>query len=140
MSATWQERFDRSRESYIKVNDKRFADLEAGTTVLIPSAHDIRAEIDSLGPTETLSLGELRHRLADRLHADGACPVMTGMNLRIVAELAFEALDAGVPVDQVLPAWKVVDPASTLAGKLPGGPTRVLELREQTAATPASVG
>jgi hypothetical protein len=132
-----QERYDSARPSYTKVNDKRFADLEAGTTVLIPSPQDIEAVIDDLAPAETLTLTQLRQRLAQRHGADGSCPVMTGMNLRIVADLALEAVDAGHDPamsseagGEVVPFWKVVEPTSSLASKLPGGPDRIRQLRE----------
>lgn len=131
MAATWQEKFDTARPSYIRTNDKKFADLEPGTTILIPSPADIRHEIDELHAEETLELTELRNRLASRHGADGACPVMTGMNLRIVAEICIEALDAGVPQDELSPVWNVVSPKSTLAGKLAGGPQRIEKLRER---------
>lgn len=127
--ATYQERFDGARPSYIKVNEKKFADLPAGTTVLIPSPADIQHELNQLDAGEHVTLTELRGRLADRLGADGTCPVMCGMNLRIVAELALEALDAGVPAHQVVPVWNGIDPTSKLASKLPGGPTRIRALR-----------
>lgn len=128
-AATWQERFETAKPTYTRVNEKKFADLEAGTTVLIPSPSDIQAEIDGLQASETIDLTELRNRLAAHHGADGACPVMTGMNLRIVAEVCMEALDAGVPRDALSPVWNVVDPASNLASKLPGGPERVERLR-----------
>ena len=131
MSASFQERYDTATPSYIRVNDKRFADLEAGTTILIPSPADIAAEIESLPTHETIDLGELRRRLAARHGADGACPVMTGMNLRIVAELSLEGLDAGAPEHAVVPVWKAVDPKSALAKKLPGGVARITDLRSR---------
>lgn len=131
MTASWQERSDNSKPSYLKVNDKKFADLEAGTSVLIPSPRDIAQEIDTLTREETLSLTELRQQLAERHEADGTCPVMCGMNLRVVAELTFEALDAGVPPEQLTPVWNVIDPASALAAKVPGGRDRVSSLRTE---------
>ncbi|MGH1492044.1 MAG: hypothetical protein ACRBK7_22095 [Acidimicrobiales bacterium] len=118
MALTYQERYDTSRPSYIKTNEKRFADLEAGTTVLIPSPQDIAAVINDLAPEETIDLTELRHRLAAMHDADGSCPVMTGMNLRIVAEVALDAVEGGVPVDEVTPVWNAIAPASNLAKKL----------------------
>ena len=129
--ATYQERFDGARPSYIKVNEKKFADLPAGTTVLIPSPSDIQHELNQLGTDEQITLTQLRRRLAERHDADGTCPVMCGMNLRIVAELALEALDAGVPQDDVVPVWNGIDPSSNLAKKLPGGPGRIEQLRGQ---------
>lgn len=143
-----QQRYDSARPSYTKVNKERFADLEAGTSVLIPSPQDIEGVIEDLAPAETLTLTELRQQLAQRHGTDGACPVMTGMNLRIVADLALEAIDAGhdpaeasglVAGDEgdsdegdseVVPFWKVVEPTSSLASKLPGGPARIRQLRK----------
>lgn len=120
------------RDSYIKVNDKKFADLEAGTSVLIPSAADIDGEIASCAPGETLTLTELRHRLASRHGADGTCPVMCGLNLKVAALSVFEALEAGVPPSHLTPVWNAIDPTSKLATKLPGGPDRVAALRGLT--------
>lgn len=129
MSASWQERYESSKPTYSKVNEKKFADLGAGTSVLIPCPADIDAEIAELEEGEVITFTELRQRLAERHLADGTCPVMCGMNLRVVAEIAFEALDAGVPVHQVTPVWNVIDPKSNLAKKLHGGPKRVAALR-----------
>ncbi len=81
MTATWQEKYDTARPSHTRVNDKKFADLEAGTSILIPSPIDIQAEIAALEPDETIVLGELRRRLAKRHGADGTCPVMCGDEL-----------------------------------------------------------
>lgn len=131
MPASWQEKYDNAKPSYIRTNDKKFADLEPGTTILIPSPSDIEAEIASLGDGETVSLTKLRQRLASVHDADGTCPVMCGMNLRVVAEVAFEALDAGIAADELAPVWNAIDPKSNLAKKLPGGPERVSALRSE---------
>lgn len=131
MPASWQQKYDRARSSYTKVNDKKFADLEAGTSVLIPSPNDIEDEIAALEPGETVNLTELRQLLAERHDADGTCPVMCGMNLRIVAEVVFEGLDAGVPQEQLTSVWNAIEPSSPLAGKLPGGRERVETLRSR---------
>lgn len=129
MAASYQERYDTAKPSYTRVNDKRFADLEAGTTILIPSPADIAAEIEALDVNELIDLSELRRRLATRHGAEGSCPVMTGMNLRIVAEISLEELAAGAPTEAVVPVWKAIDPKSALAEKLPGGVARVTALR-----------
>jgi hypothetical protein len=91
----------------------------------VPSPHDIEAEIRGLRGAETLTFAELRQRLAARHAADGTCPVMTSMNLRVVAEIALAELDDGMPADAVTEVWRAIDPHSTLARKLPGGPDRI---------------
>ena len=133
MSVDFQARYDQATPSYTRVNDKKFADLEAGTSILIPSPQDIEAIINELEVGDTIELGELRSRLAECHGADGSCPVMTGMNLRVVAELAFDALDAGVPVDDVVPVWRAVGPSSTPAKKRAGAPDLIRKLRASEA-------
>lgn len=132
MATDYQAWYETAKPSYIKVNEKRFADLAAGTTVLIPSPQDIEAVVDDLLPGQTISLTELRQELATRHDADGSCPVMTGMHLRVAAEVNLTALagaDAGGPARPVVPIWRAIDPASPLAGKLDCGREGIRSLR-----------
>ena len=133
MAADYQDRFDNAKPTYTKVNEKQFADLPAGTTVLIPSPQDIASVIDTIPSGTTWTLSELRDTLAAQHDADGACPVMTGMNLRVVAEVNLSALDAGVPVEEVTPVWRALDPNSNVATKTPGGADRIRSLRDAEA-------
>jgi DNA-directed RNA polymerase sigma subunit (sigma70/sigma32) len=135
MAMSFQEKYESSRTTYTKVLDKRFADIEAGSTVVIASPQDIATELNQLGLREMISMSELRRRLATRHAADKACPAMTGMNLRIVAEVAIAALDGGVPQTDVTPFWNVIDPAHPLAAKLPGGIARIEQLRKHSMST-----
>ena len=60
--------------------------------------------------------------LLAKLHgADATCPVSTAIFLRIVAEAAWDEIESGVPVSEVAPFWRVVDPKSPLAKKLRSG-------------------
>lgn len=129
MAASFQERYDTAKPTYTRVNEKRFADLEAGTSVLIPSPQDIEAVVNDLPTDQTITLTELRNALAERHGADGTCPVMCGMNLRVAAEVNLSALDAGVPASEVVPIWNAIDPGKPLAAKLPGGADRIRQLR-----------
>lgn len=129
LAKSFQEKYEISRPTYLKVLDKRFADINPGSTVLIPSPKDIETELNRLGREEMITMAELRRRLAARHLADEACPAMTGMTLRIVAEIAIAALDSGIPRTEVTPFWNVVDPAHPLAAKLPGGAERIARLR-----------
>ena len=133
MTINYQERFDNAKPSYIKVNDKQFADLPAGTTVLIPSPKDIASTIDMIPAGKRVTLTQLRDSLASQHSADGACPVMTGMNLRVVAEVSLDALDAGVPLEDVTPVWRAMDPNGSVAAKVPGGADRLRSLRHADA-------
>lgn len=70
-----------------------------------------------------------RRELAQQHGADAACPVSTAIFLRTVAEAAWDQIEAGVPVPQVAPFWRVVNPASALAKKLRAGPGWIAEQR-----------
>lgn len=130
MPVDYHARYASAPDSYTKRIEKRFADLPAGSTVLIPSPRDIEAVVCDLGANTTITLTELRHELADRHGADGTCPVMAGMNLRVAAEVTFEALDAGVPPADLVPIWRAVDPSSALATKLPCSIATLTALRD----------
>lgn len=136
MPLSVNEKYDRARPSYIRVNAKRFADLAAGTTILIPSPRDIGSQLSLLGQAEFISFTELRLRLAREHGAEGTCPVMTGMNLRILAERALDQLALGMAMTEVAPVWLVVAPTSPLASKLPGGAARITLLRELASVAP----
>ncbi len=129
MGWDWHKIYETAEPSYTKVNDKAFADLAPGTTILIPSPADIEGEIGRLSADETISLTELRDRLADRHDADSTCPVMCGIHLRAVAETVLSEIDGGAPQHEVTPVWKAIDPGSPLAKKLPGGASRLRALR-----------
>ena len=132
MTTDYQAWYDTAKPSYIKVNEKRFADLAAGTTVLIPSPQDIEAVVCDLSPGQTINLTELRQELASRHEADGTCPVMTGMHLRVAAEVNLTALavaDSTESARPVVPIWRAIDPTSPLAGKLDCGREGIRNLR-----------
>ena len=131
MPLSFNEKYDRARPSYVRVNGKRFADLPAGTTILIPSPQDIEAELSRLVPGEYIGAIELRRRMAQRHGTEGTCPVMTGMNLRIVAERALDQLSAGMSMSDVAPVWLAIDPTSPLGQKLPGSSARMADLRAE---------
>jgi hypothetical protein len=73
----------------------------------------------------------MRDALAKRHTADATCPVSTAIFLRVLAEAAFESLQAGAPLDAITPFWRVVDPGSPLARKLACGDDFLRAQRER---------
>lgn len=69
-------------------------------------------------PRGTLSIQELRRRLARLGGADAACPVSTSLFLRTVSEAAWDDIEQGASAVEVAPFWRVVEPDSPLARKL----------------------
>jgi alkylated DNA nucleotide flippase Atl1 len=89
-------------------------------TLLIPHPTNVDAEIRKIRRGKVITQAELRERLARAAGADKACPITTGMFVRIVAEAAEEKLRAGKV--RVTPYWRVVREGGRLMEKFPGGP------------------
>lgn len=88
--------------------------------MLISSPLEITQLIRSLAPGETLTVSELRQRLALRHSADYACPLTTGIFLRIAAEAADE--ESKHPAAAITPWWRVVKDNGRMLERMPGGP------------------
>jgi alkylated DNA nucleotide flippase Atl1 len=78
---------------------------------------------------ELMTSGKLRAMLADKFEADYACPMTTGIFLRIAAEYANEQMNNGVK--KVTPFWRVIRDDGSLIDKLPGGIEHQAELLEK---------
>jgi len=119
---TWTGKLQRSRSERRTVLTAPFAGIAAGSVLYVSTPQRLDAELRRIPPGGTVTVAELRRRLADANDADATCPVTTAMFLRIVAEAALEEHASGTPLEDVTPFWRVVDPASDLASRLTCGP------------------
>ncbi len=78
---------------------------------------------------ESGAIAQMRASLAGEFGADAACPLTSGIGARIGAEVALEELAMGKSKDSVAPFWRLIDPKSPHAKKLPCGPDLVRTLR-----------
>ena len=129
MATSWEEKYATARPSVVRTQEKPFADLVPGELVVIPSPQDVDRAVREIPRGELRSQKQVRQTVAGYHAADNACPAVTGIQLRVVAELATEELEAGAPLDSVAPFWRVIEPGSKIASKLPGGSERIAELR-----------
>jgi hypothetical protein len=118
---TWTQKLQCSKPAAIKTLDKAFADMPEGSRMMIASPEIIDRYVRNLSPGQFITPKELRADLADSHKAEHTCPVTTGIFLRVVAEAAWEQHLAGVPMKDITPFWRVIDPESPLAGKLACG-------------------
>jgi alkylated DNA nucleotide flippase Atl1 len=88
--------------------------------MLIPKPLDVDALIRKVPRGKVVTQAELREKLARAAGADVACPITTGIFVRIVAEAAAEDMRAGK--SRITPYWRVVREDGRLLEKLPGGP------------------
>ena len=72
-----------------------------------------------------MTVGALRKFLAAKYATDAACPLVTGIFVRIAAEAAEEAAREGNK--RITPYWRVVKEDGSLYPKFPGGVERQSE-------------
>jgi len=88
-------------------------------TMLIPKPLDVDALIRKTKKGQLATVAEIRSRLARDNDVDVACPLTTGIFVRIAAETAEEDLRDGRK--QVTPYWRVIRDDGGLNEKFPGG-------------------
>ncbi|MCP3992276.1 MAG: hypothetical protein GY724_24615, partial [Actinomycetia bacterium] len=98
---SWSEKFATSRPSQTRVQETPFADLVVGQMVVIPGAADVDRAIKQVPAGHVWGNRQLRDRVAEINTADDACPAVTGIQLRIISELAVEELAAGRATEEV---------------------------------------
>jgi len=126
---TWKQKMA-AQPPHTVTLDKDFAGVPAGAKLLISCPLEVAAYLKAnVPPGETREIQQLRRELAAAHSADAACPVSTSIFLRTVAEAAWEEIEAGVPVTEVAPFWRVIDPQSPLAKKLRAGGTWIEQQR-----------
>lgn len=114
LRTSWREKLERLKE-------RKVVDAPAGGTMVIPRGVDVNAAMRDVKPGHVLTMGDLRAQLARNCGTDTACPLVTGIMVRVAAELAAEEEQAGK--ERVTPYWRVVKNDGGLMEKLPGGRT-----------------
>jgi alkylated DNA nucleotide flippase Atl1 len=121
---SWREKLEGAQEAKIvpippKMR-KLFGSLHRNAKILIPRPLDVDALIRKVPRGKLVTQVQLREKLARDAGADGACPIATGIFVRIVAEAAEESARQGK--SRISPYWRVVRDDGRLLEKLPGGP------------------
>jgi hypothetical protein len=135
---TWAEKMQTGAPQITRL-DKPFAGVPAGATLLISSPKEVDAYLKThVRPGTSCTVPELRYALAQAHRADATCPMTSSIFVRIVAENAWDELEAGAKITDVAPFWRVVEPNSPLAKKLRAGSEWIARQRaaEQKPAKP----
>jgi hypothetical protein len=128
---TWTEKLDPQIEAKVVTTDKNFAGVPAGSQLFVPTPRIVESYIRKIPRGVSVSPQTLRKDLASEYKAEATCPVTTGIFLRIIAEAAFEQLQAGKKIKDIAPFWRVVDEASPTAKKLSFGTDFLIEQRRK---------
>ena len=127
MGKSWIEKRDINKNHNIKINQKNFADIPAGISILVPTPKIIDKFVKQIPVGSFFCIKEIRVSLANQYKAEMTCPVVTGISLRIIAEAAYEEYINEEVIDRVTPFWRVVHPDSKLIEKLACGKDFVIE-------------
>ncbi len=118
---TWRQKLEENHPAHGKIVEvplkmqKRFG---AGK-MLIAKPLDVNALIRKVQKGKLVTVPQIMDKLAKDAHASCACPMTTGIFLRIVAEVAEE--DLRNVKTEVTPYWRVLKFDGSLNIKFPGG-------------------
>jgi len=128
---TWLEKMDNGRKPEVVRIEKSYAGIPVSARVLISTPHEVDEFIRKIPAGRFVAPEELRRKLAAKHGADAACPLLTGILLRIVSEAAWERVKDGEGASAVTPFWRVVQRGSALAKKLACGEQFVRKMQRQ---------
>ncbi|HSE38522.1 MAG TPA: hypothetical protein VLG74_14555, partial [Blastocatellia bacterium] len=116
---SWREKLERTDHSKIVEIPPSMSKRMGTGTMLIPKPLDVDALIRKAGKGRLVTVSQIRSRLARDNNVDTACPLTTGIFVRIAAEAAEEDLRNGRK--QITPYWRVIRDDGSLNEKFPGG-------------------
>ena len=128
---TWAEKMKPESKHKITVNEKDFADIPAGHSLLIPTPLIVDEYVRTIPEGTQTTIKQMREDLAAEYGSEYTCPVVSGIALRIVAENAFEQIQQGKPITEVSPFWRMIDMKSPSAKKLACGVEYLKDLRKK---------
>lgn len=122
---SWREKMDNPDLPKIVEIPPRMRKQHGPGSMLIPGPRDVEAMIRAVRRGAVTTIGRLRRDLAAKYSADIACPMVTGMFVRLASEAAEEEAAAGRI--RITPYWRVVKDDGSLNPKFPGGIERQAE-------------
>lgn len=116
---SWTDKLRDDKPHQVKPVPVNIAGMKKGQMMLVPSARIVDVFIRRLPKGRLLDTRELRTRLARRYRAEVTCPITMGFILRMLAEAAWEARQAGAADAALTPVWRVLEDDSLTLKKLP---------------------
>jgi alkylated DNA nucleotide flippase Atl1 len=122
---SWREKMDNPNLPKVVPIPPRMPKRFGTGALLIPSPRQVDAPIRTVSEGSVVTVSKMREFLAGKNAADVACPVATGIFVRVAAEAAEEVARAGGA--GITPYWRVVKDDGSLNPKFPGGAERQAE-------------
>ncbi len=130
MAKTWTEKFNQSKKVITKTIDRNFADVKIGETLVLPTTQIIDDYLRAIPEGKQKTINEFRTETAKKFNVNKTCPVMTNMNLKIVAELSVENIESHHSIETVSPFWRLIKPNDPITKKLSFTNELINELRQ----------
>jgi len=106
---SWTEKYEGSKPHEVKILHRDIAGMKAGQIMLLPSPRLVDEYIRTIPNGESMDVKTMREGLAKEHDAEVTCPIVTGFQLRTVAEFAWEEYEKGKAIDEIPPVWRVID-------------------------------
>ncbi|HJZ82462.1 MAG TPA: hypothetical protein VKD91_19015, partial [Pyrinomonadaceae bacterium] len=114
----WRDKLEKPQEPKLVDIPPKMSHFGAGR-MLVPTPMLVDALIRKVPRGKLVTVTELRRKLAADFAADVACPLTTGIFVRIAAEAAEE--DRAHGARRITPYWRVIKDDGSLNPKFPGG-------------------
>ena len=118
----WRQKLEKRQEAKAVEVPPRMQKTWGRGRMLIATPLLVDELVNRIPKGRLATVAQLMGRLAKDHHCDTACPMTTGIFLRIVAETAEEDMAAGRK--RVTPYWRVLRAGGSLNEKYPGGVNR----------------
>lgn len=129
-----RERLADAKEPKVVELAKPFGGMQPGQMMYVATPQIVADYVRKIPNGLTETMPQLRAGLAAANDCDGTCPLSTAIFLRVVSEAALEDLADGVPVSEVIPFWRAVEPDSKVASRLPVDANWIAEQRASESA------
>ena len=126
----WADKMNKPAIPEVKMLEHGFADLQQNSKMLIPTPRLIENYLLQTLAGAAVDVKQMRKDLAAEYHADGTCPLTTGIFLRIVTEYTNEQHQNGTPTNQLIPVWRAVHPGLSFWKKLSFDPGWLVDLQK----------
>lgn len=119
---SWRQKLEKPQEARVVEVPPRMQKTWGQGRMLIATPRLVDELVRRIPKRKLATVAQLMGRLARDHRCDTACPMTTGIFLRIVAETAEEDLAAGEK--RITPYWRVLTTGGLLNEKYPGGVNR----------------
>jgi hypothetical protein len=127
---SWREKMDKPNLPKVVDIPPRMQKRTGPGTMVLPAPRDVEVAMRGIRKGRVAPVSRIREVLAGKYGVDTACPLVTGIFVRIAAEAAEE--DARAGKTRITPYWRVVKDDGSLNPKFPGGAERQAErLRDE---------